>query len=201
MPTPVPTSSPAPSTAVDDAPSTAPAHVRGSLIDRWDEHLRRRWGPSALAAAQAAIRDAGLRAPSPVDPTAWYPAHLQIVIAQHLVTTHLDGRWDRLPEIVAGDVRHVLGRARSAVVRALGPGAVVANAEKLFSESYDVGRLEVRKRGRRHFEFAYHDAELFADPTWRRVQVAAWAAVFELTGKHAEVLADGGDAFVLTCRW
>lgn len=177
------------------------ARVRGSLIDRWDEHVRRRWGNSALIAATRAIALRGLSAPTPVDPTAWYPVELQLAIAQHTVEAHLNGDWMQLPAIVAGDVRHVLGRAKSAVVRALGPGTVVANADKLYRESYDVGRLDVLKHGRRHFEFAYHDAPLFDDATWRRVQVAAWTAVFDLTGKTAEVTPLDGDGFRLGCRW
>lgn len=179
-----------------------PGRCRGDLLGRWGENVARRFGAGALARVRCHLAPPLDRVAPVLGEGDWVPSHIQVAVTEAIIDVLLDGDAAALGPLLLEDTRAGLGWTGRALLRALGPGRALEHAPRAFEGVHDRGRLEVAVApGRALLRFRGHP--LFANPTWRMLQLMAQRAVLELTGSSGDAVGEelGTDGFVVLARW
>jgi hypothetical protein len=182
--------------------TSLPGRCRGDALGRWGENLARRFGPDAHSRVRR-------RVGSPFDAVApvltakdWVPEGAQLALTEAIVDEFLGGDMRALYPLLLEDTRAGLGRIQVLAVKALGAGRVLARGAAGFSDIYERGTAESQiDRGRARVTF--RGSPLFANPTWRLLQLFATRTVMELAGSPGDVSGEhlGDDAFATLATW
>ncbi|MSP93142.1 MAG: hypothetical protein EXR79_15300 [Myxococcales bacterium] len=177
---------------------------RGVLLRDWADHCRRRFGPTSVTEVRARAGPVAALVPDQPDLRDWLPAAAQIALTDAIVACHLGGHTMRLEALLREDALRDLTRVHRLLARAMGPHGGYRQVQGVYHKLYDVGRFRADV-GDRTAVLHCAGAELFANPTWRVLQLFAHrAALHVLTGRDdGEVtgVGDGNGGFWIRMRW
>lgn len=182
--------------------TTLPGRCRGDALGGWGENLARRFGPGALTTVRS-------RVGPPFDTIApvltakdWVPVGAQLALTEAIVDEFLGGDLRALYPLLVEDTRAGLGRLQVLGVKALGAGRVLARGAAGFSDIYERGTADAQIE-RRRARVTFRGSPLFANPTWRLLQLFATRTVMELAGSPGDVSGEhlGDDAFATLATW
>lgn len=184
-----------------------PGRSRGDLLGPWGENLARRFGGEALARVRRRL-PTGLSHIAPVlTAKDWLPVSAQLALTEAIVDEFLGGDLRALAPLLVEDTRAGLGRVQLAALRALGAGRAFKLTTRTFSRVHERGAATVEVDGR-SARLGFRGSPLFAQPTWRLLQLLATQTMLELagtpgvaTGEEAGEEAGGEGGFVATVRW
>jgi hypothetical protein len=180
-----------------------PGRCRGSVLAHWEEHARRRFGGAAVARVRAGLPSWARDLPSHPPGDAWFPVGLQLRLTELIVDECLDGDMLRLEPALHEDVRRTLPRGTAMLMRALGPGRILARAEQIHPQLYDVGRARARSETG-GASIRCEGAQLFGHPSFVLLQMFAQRGLVELTGRRVHSLrasCPSDDALAIELRW
>ena len=180
-----------------------PGMCRGSLLRDWAVHLRRRVGPElvALLRTELDIDEASL--PDQPKAMAWFPVGYQVALTRRIVDLTLGADMLALEPWLIADATRARDRVIQLALRTIGPRRVLASAPKIHRHLYDVGEVAVVV-GRRSATVRFSSARLFANPTWRVLQLFAtrgMLAGFKRTITLLEADDSSSDGFEIQVEW
>lgn len=180
-----------------------PGRCRGALLRDWGNHVRRLWGDDALAALRAELGLDEATLPDAPALRAWYPVRYQCEATRLIADRFTGGDPLGLAPLLADAGSRLQDGVIAWAIRTLGPGVVLKNAGRVHKDLYDVGRCTSRV-GKGEAELRFSGAELFAEPTWRVLQMFALEATIGALGRTLvgiEAEDPGGDGFVARVAW
>lgn len=180
-----------------------PGRCRGSVLAHWADNVRRRFGVAALARVRAGLPAWARDLPDEPPRDIWFPVGLQLHLTELVVDTCLDGDMLRLEAPLHEDIRRTLPRGTAMLVRALGPGRILARAEQIHPQLYDVGHARVRSETL-GASVRCHGAALFGHPSFALLQAFAHRGLVELSGRRVHSLrasCPSDDALSIELRW
>jgi hypothetical protein len=176
-----------------------PGKIRGDLVGAWGDNVTRRFGAAALGRVRARV---------PALPTSctkddWLPAGAQVAVTEAIVDDCLGGEWAALYPCLVDDVKLGVGRVKLLAVRAIGAVRALRMSPGIAAKVYDRGTVTADvSPGRALLAFAGHP--LFANQSWRLLQLYATRSLLELAGAPASTLTGtdrGADGFDLHAAW
>lgn len=188
--------------------------VRGDTLGAWGHNLVTRFGPDAVARIRERVvpgtahedrdrvRAELVAIPPMLSDRDRVPVYAQLVLTEAIVDEFLDGDMLALLPLLVEDTRAGLGRLRLGAMRIAGVGNLIRLGPRTFREVHEKGEHAVDVSGRRA-ELQFTRNRLFANPTWRVLQVLATRVLFELVGAKGSVLGEdtGDDAFTAIATW
>lgn len=194
------------SSAITDASqarSLLAGRCRGVALSRWAASCRTHFGELALARVRTRVAAQGWAVPDEPSHDAWFPVGVQLALTDAILDECLDGDAAALEPIVVADVRATLPKAAALLLRAAGPGSVLARAPRIHAHVYDVGRADAEVR-RRAATVCYRGAALFVQPTWRVLQRCAMRGLVQVCGRSVVALDEvdlGDDGWRVELTW
>lgn len=178
-----------------------PGRCRGDALGRWGENLNRRFGPQALTTVRS-------RVGAPYDALAavltakdWVPVGAQLVLTEGIVDEYLGGDLRALYPLLLEDTRAGLGRIQLMLVKTAGAGRVIARAAAGIRDIYERGTADAHVE-RKQTRVEFRGTPLFANPTWRLLQLFATKLLLELAGTPGTVTGeDLGEGFAAIATW
>lgn len=180
-----------------------PGRCRGKALAGWAAASRRRFGDIGVARLRRAAGSLVEDLPEEPAADAWFPVGVQLRLTDALVDELLGGDEDALEEILRAEVEDKLGRLDRMLLRGLGPGVLLRRAESMHRQLYDVGHVRSLVEGSRATIVA-RGAQVFANPTWQRLQVIAHRLLVTSTGRRpidTGIVAAEGDEVVFRVGW
>ena len=179
-----------------------PGWCRGDALGPWGENLTRRFGADALTRVRRQLPAEHARIAPVLTARDTVPAHAQLVLTEAIVDEFLGGDLRALAPLLIEDTRASIGRIQRAVVKTMGAHRAIAHGARGFRDIYDRASADAATaKGRARVPFRGH--ELFAQPTWRALQLMATATVLDLAGTPGTVTGEdlGDDAFATVATW
>lgn len=182
-----------------------PGRCRGDLLGPWGDNLARRYGSDAVGRVRRRLAPAfpALADLAPVLTTRdWVPAYAQIAVTEAIVDELLGGELAALYPLLVEDTRASLGRVELALVKAMGPARAIKLAPRTMRKVHERGAVEVTPDGRRA-RLVFRGTPLFAQPSWRALQLMAQRTLLDLTGTPGDAVGEdlGADGFAVTATW
>lgn len=180
-----------------------PGRCRGSLVARWADGCRRRWGEAGVAAVREGLGP--LSAALPDDPGAdiWIPVAAQILATDLVIDRLLGGDATALESLLHEDTERARDKVVGWVVRTLGPATVFRGARRLHPHLYDVGAVEAQVSSGLA-TLTWTGAPLFENPTFHVLQVLGNRIMLRMMRREVTELSApdaGPDACSLRIRW
>lgn len=178
-------------------------HCSGEVLYRWAENVERRWGKHALMTIRDGMGDLGPRVPDAPNKGDWFPIACQIRITDLIIDELLDGDAEELEPLLLEDTHHNGGIAMRFLLRRVGPARVFRNAHRIHPRCYDVGSVSSTLNGT-HATVVCQGASLFANPTWRMLQLMGHRVLLAHTGQQVISVSGealGDDGFKSYCEW
>jgi hypothetical protein len=129
---------------------------------------------------------------------AWLPVGLQIRVTDVIIEEFLGGDAQGVEAALRENSLAASDGMMARMARTLGPAGLIRRATEWQSHLYDVGRVRVEVRERECEALAvFEGSEMYENPTWRGLQLAAQRMVIEKTGRgvreiHGLTLRGGG---------
>lgn len=156
---------------------------RGSVLARWADSCRRRWGEAGVARLREALGEIGAELPAEPPENSWFPVWLQVRMTDVVIDEFLDGDAMALQELLHEDIQRNLGRVKKTLLRSLGPGPILRRAKDLHDHLYSEGHAEARVRSGSAVIIS-SDTELVTNPTWQMLQMFAHRGLVMFTGRE-----------------
>jgi hypothetical protein len=179
---------------------------RGDLLGPWGQNVAKRFGAAGVARVRARLAP-GLAIATIADVLTakdWVPVYAQIAVTEAIVDEFLGGEMRALYPLLVEDTRAGIGRVQLALVRTLGAGRVFKLTTRTFRDIYESGTAEVDLDTRAHrVRQTFRGSPLFANPTWRILQLFAMRTLLELATTPGSAIGDdaGPDRFSATASW
>lgn len=175
----------------------------GEVLFRWADNIERRWGKEAVRTVRDGLGDLGPHVPDAPNKSDWFPIGSQIRITDLIVDELLDGDAEELESLLLEDTHHNGGIAMRFLLRRVGPARVFRNVHRIHPRCYDVGSVSSTLDGTQATVIC-QGSLLFANPTWRLLQLMGHRVLLAHTGKQVvgvsgEELSEGG--FKSYCEW
>jgi hypothetical protein len=178
-----------------------PGRCRGDALGGWGENLVRRFGSDALAKVRTRVGTPYNALSAVLTSRDWVPVGAQLVLTEAICDEYLGGDLRALYPLLVEDTRAGLGRIQLALIRTVGAGRVLARAAAQIRDIYERGTAEARVEKRRA-RVELRGTPLFANPTWRLLQLFATRTLLELAGTPGTVTGeDLGDGFATIAAW
>jgi len=179
-----------------------PGRCRGDALGRWGENLVRRFGPEALTRVRSRAGAPYSALSAVLTAKDWVPVGAQLVLTEAICDEYLGGDLRALYPLLVEDTRAGIGRVQLLLIRTLGAGRVVARAADGIRDIYERGTAHADV-SRGHVRIEFSGTPLFANPTWRVLQLFATRMLLELAGTPGTVTGEdlGGDAFATVASW
>jgi hypothetical protein len=179
-----------------------PGRCRGDALGGWGENLTRRFGHKALTTVRSRVGPPFDAIAAVLTSKDWVPVGAQLALTEAIVDEYLGGDLRALYPLLVEDTRAGLGRLQVLGVKALGAGRVLARGASGFSDIYERGTAEAQI-DRRRARVTFRGSPLFANATWRLLQLFATRTVMDLAGTPGEVSGEhlGDDAFAALASW
>ncbi len=179
-----------------------PGRSRGDLLGAWGNNVVARFGDDALARVRRRLAPPLDEIPSALTTRDWLPVYAQLALTEAIVDELLGGDMRALYPLLVEDTRAGMGRVHLALLRGLGAERALRLASRQFRKVHERGRVEVEINGR-CARLTFRGTPLFANPTWRLLQVFATCTMLELVGTPGVVEGEhaGDDGFVTDARW
>lgn len=178
-----------------------PGRCRGDALGGWGENLVRRFGSDALTKVRTRVGTPYSALSAVLTSRDWVPVGAQLVLTEAICDEYLGGDLRALYPLLVEDTRAGLGRIQLALIRTVGAGRVLARAAAQIRDIYERGTAEARVEKRRA-RVELRGTPLFANPTWRLLQLFATRTLLELAGTPGTVTGeDLGDGFATIAAW
>lgn len=184
-----------------DATLALEGQVRGLLVRRWAENLRRRFGEGAPERVKAGMGALALE-DDPRD-DAWVPVAAQLRATELVVELFLGGDRAAVVPIVIEDAQRNASAMSKLALRAAGPGSLLARTGSLHAHACTEGRAEAEVRGS-VARLRYHESPLFEHPTWRLLAMTGACGLIALASRtlvSIEAHEVGPHGFGLELAW
>lgn len=185
-----------------DQTRALPGRSRGDLLGPWGVNVGRRFGPTALQRVRA-------RLPSPLDRLSeslgakdWLPVYAQLLVTEAIVDELLGGDMRALYPLLVEDTRAGMGRVHLALARSLGAGRALRLGPRAFRKIHERGSVDCEVSGRTA-RLSFTGTPLFAQPTWRLLQLFATRTLLELAGTPGTAVGESGgpEIFIVRVTW
>ncbi|WP_236606527.1 hypothetical protein [Sandaracinus amylolyticus] len=163
-----------------DATCALSGTVRGLLVRRWAENLRRRFGADAADRVKARMGALAL-ADDPRD-DAWVPVAAQLRATELVVELFLGGDRRALVPVVIDDAMRNASTMSKLALRTAGPGALLSRTGSLHGHACSEGRAEASVQGSRA-RLRYVESPLFEHPTWRLLAMTGACGLVALSSR------------------
>lgn len=185
-----------------DRLAALPGRCRGDLLGPWGNNLAKRFGPDAVTRVRARLPAPLAQVGAALSSDDWVPIHAQVVVTEAIVDEFLGGDLVALYPLLIEDTRASLSRVHRLLARSLGVGRALKIVPKPFRKVYERGTAEVEIDARRG-RLSFGDNALFANPTWRVLQLYAVRTLFDLTGNTGSAAGEdtGADSFAVLVTW
>jgi hypothetical protein len=180
-----------------------PGHCRGALLRDWAAHVSRRAGPGAVERLRAHLGLGPDLLPDHPPAERWYPVGYQLALTRAIIDLALGGDALALEPLLAEDTARARDKVLLFALRTLGPRRVLRGTSKVHAHLYDVGRAEADVADS-SARLSFRGAAMFADPTWRILQLFAVRGMLRGFRRDlVELVADpeGEDRFTLQVAW
>ncbi len=179
-----------------------PGRCRGDALGGWGENLVRRFGPDALTRVRTRVGAPYSALSAVLTSKDWVPVGAQLVLTEAIVDEYLGGDLRALYPLLVEDTRAGLGRVQLMLIRTLGAGRVLARAASGIRDIYERGTADAHVE-RRRVRVEMRGTPLFANPTWRLLQLFATRMLLELAGTPGSVIGEdlGRDGFATLATW
>lgn len=173
-------------------------NCRGVLLRGWQQLCVGRWGPGAPARVRAALGADSRLLPDKPGRLAWLPVGLQIRVTDVIIEEFLGGNAQGVEAALRENSLAASDGMMARMAKTLGPAGLIRRATEWQSHLYDVGRVRVEVRERECEALAvFEGSEMYENPTWRGLQLAAQRMVIQKTGRgvreiHGLTLRGGG---------
>lgn len=178
-------------------------HCRGSVLARWADNCRRRWGSTAIERIRSRLGTRSDLLPEHPSEQAWFPVSLQIEVTDIVIDEFLGGDPAALEPLLMADIERSMGRIKRAFLRSVGPGPILDRASDLHDHLYDLGRAQASTAPGRA-EITVEGSDLFGNPTWQLLQLIAHRGLIAFSGCQVQRLygrSPDPRTFVVTLRW
>jgi hypothetical protein len=182
--------------------AAVPGTCRGDLLGPWATNLAKRFGPDSVARVRARLAPPLDRIGAVLTSTDRVPMHAQVAVTEAIVDEVLDGDLVALYPLLIEDTRASLSRVHRLLARSLGVSRALKIVPMPFRKIYDLGTADVAIDGRRGL-LKFGGNALFANPTWRVLQLYAVRTLFELTGNKGSAAGEDAapDGFTVVVTW
>jgi len=179
--------------------------IRGAALKDWGAHVRRRRGHAAVPRIRELTGITPAMLPDEPDVQGWYPSWFQVALTDAIVQEYLGGDYLALEDLLFEDAT----RRRQKVVRwvagKIGPAVVFKKAPQGHRDMYSQGAVHTTV-GRRDATVTWTGARLYANPTWRMLQMMAVRLMMRVMKRSVSVLegselSTGQDGFRLRIEW
>ena len=132
----------------------------------------------------------------------WVPVHAQVAVTEAIVDELLGGDLVALYPLLIEDTRASLSRVHRLLARSIGVGRAIKIVPKPFRKVYEHGTAEVTVEGKRA-RLTFSENALFANGTWRVLQLFAVRTLFDLTDNTGIAVGEdtGVDSFAVLVTW
>ncbi len=175
---------------------------RGDLLGPWGQNVSRRYGADGLARVRRRLAPPLDQLGAVLTDRDWVPAHAQVAVTEAIVDELLAGDMAALYPLLVEDTRASLGRVEQALIRTLGAARCFRLAPRTFRKVHERGAVEVEAAGRRA-RLTFHGNPVFANPSWRLLQLLAQRTLLELAGTPGDAVGEdtGTDGFAVLATW
>ena len=178
-----------------------PGRCRGDALGRWGENLVHRFGPHALTKVRTRVGAPYDAISAVLTAKDWVPVGAQLVLTEGIVDEYLGGDLRALYPLLLEDTRAGLGRIQLVLVKTVGAGRVIARAAAGIRDIYERGTADAHVE-RKKTRVEFRGTPLFANPTWRLLQLFATKMLLELAGTPGTVTGeDLGEGFAAIAAW
>jgi len=179
-----------------------PGRCRGDLLGPWGTNLTRRFGADAVARVHARLSPSIAPVAPVLTSDDWVPMHAQVCVTEAIVDEFLGGDLVALYPLLIEDTRASLSRVLRLLARSMGVARAIKIVPKPFRKIYERGTADVVVEGKRA-RLSFTGNALFANPTWRVLQLYAVRTLFDLTDNTGAAVGEdaGADAFAIIVTW
>jgi hypothetical protein len=179
-----------------------PGRCRGDLLGPWGQNLAKRFGADAVTRVRARLPAPLAQVGAVLSSDDWVPVYTQVAVTEAIVDEFLGGDFVALYPLLIEDTRASLNRVYRLLARSLGVGRAIKIVPKPFRKVYERGTAEVAVDGRTA-RLSFGGNALFANPTWRVLQLYAVRTLFDLTGNTGSSAGEntGLDSFAVLVTW
>ena len=176
-----------------------PGRARGDLLGSWGPNLVARHGSTALVRVQARLGSPPL--PTTLTQREWIPCHAQPLITEAIADELYAGDLNALYPAILEDTRKGLGRMKLLALKAIGIARAFKIVPAVLRQVHELGEVKLVSGDHRvRIELTAHP--LFAQPTWRVLQLFATKVVLDLAGTPGEVRGEPlADGFACEASW
>ncbi|MBA3452060.1 MAG: hypothetical protein H0T42_03055 [Deltaproteobacteria bacterium] len=182
--------------------AAVPGRCRGDLLGPWGDNLTKRFGAAALPRVRARLVPPLDQMRAVQTSTDWVPEYAQVAVTEAIVDEFLGGDLAALGPLFVEDARTNVSRMHRLLARSIGASRAIRIVPKPFRKLYERGSAEATVDGRRG-RLSFSGSVLFANPTWRVLQLFSVRALLELTGSTGTAVGDdtGADSFAAIVSW
>lgn len=177
--------------------------MKAALLRDWGVHVTRRFGPDEADHLRAALGvDRRQLADSP-DPDLRVPAGWQLALTRLIAERHLGGDLLRLEPLLMEDARRrPVSLAERIARKALSPRRLLGQSSRIHAAIFNCGQCQAEV-GKHDATLTWTGASMFAEPTWRVIQIFALRALYEvLDHRPPSIAADEvPDGFRVRLTW
>lgn len=175
---------------------------RAGVLGNWSSNIDKRLGEGASDALVEALAREGLTVERGLDPGVWIAVAVQLRLTELIADRALGGDRRAMLGAIVDDVVAGTSRAGTLALRALGPRALFDRFGSIHALAYDVGAVSIESR-RGGVTIRCEGAELFEQPTWQLLQLAAVFSVFELTRRPGSIerIEPDRTSLMIEARW
>jgi hypothetical protein len=176
---------------------------RGAVVGKWAEGCRLRWGDTAPDLLRGDLGVDMARLPDVPPQREWLPAELWLRLTDAIVARFLHGDALALEPLMVADARRSAGMTARLFARQLGVPRILGATGRIHGWLYDVGEAGAVV-GPGEATIRWSGAELFAQPTWRLLQIFGLRGAIETAGgRSADVVVASAshDGFEVIARW
>lgn len=179
-----------------------PGRCRGDALGRWGENVERRFGAEGLARVRTRLGAPHETIASVLTDRDWLPVHAQVLVTEAIIDELFGGDPRALYPALLDDARANVGRVHRVLVRSLGAARALRQTPGAFAKVYERGTAEVAIDGHRA-RVVYRGSPLFANPTWRLLQLYGLQVLLELAGTPGTATGEdtGTDSFAALAAW
>lgn len=181
-----------------------PGQARGDLLGAWGENLVARHGAAALARVQARVGPPHASLPRSLGKTDWVPSHAQPLLTEAIADELYGGDLRALYPAILDDTRKGIGRVKILALKAIGVARAFKIVPAALRQVHERGEVKlVAGADARTVRIELTNHPLFAQPTWRVLQLYATQVVLDLAGTPGEVRGEplGDDGFACIATW
>jgi len=161
---------------------------RGSLLEAWAAHVRRRWGDDGLAELRTIVGIPTIVLPDQPARDGWYRVAHQLALTRAIVDRFLGGDMAALEPLLREDAARVRDRWVDRVMRAaVGTKRILAASGKIHHALYDSGSVAT-SIDKSSAKISWRGARYFEEPTFGALQVFAVRGLFATMRERAPTI-------------